>query len=225
MGIEKILGDWLKVIPRQELLSILRTLESEYRRKPICPEQGNVFRAFELCPYDRLRIILMGQDPYSQRGVATGLLFGNQRGTRDEDLSPSLQVVKEAVINFAVPHNCIIFDPTLESWARQGILLLNSALTVEMNRPGSHAMLWRPVISGLLRNLSCRNPGMMYVLFGEQARTFRPYINRTLNTVLEEKHPAWYARNSKRMPGTVFDQVSKYSEAVYGEPVIWCEEY
>ena len=92
--------------------------------------------------------------PYPQKGVATGILFGNKKEVLEEDLSPSLKIIKEAVINFEIPHNNIIFDQTLENWAKQGILMINSALTVEMNKIGSHVMLWRPFISKLLKNLS-----------------------------------------------------------------------
>ena len=94
---------------------------------------------------------------------ATGILFGNKADVPEDELSPSLKVVKEAAVNFEVPHNSIIFDQTLESWARQGILMINSALTVEMNKVGSHTMLWRPFISSLLKNISETNPGLIYV--------------------------------------------------------------
>ncbi len=163
--------------------------------------------------------------PYPQKGVATGILFGNKEGTRDEDLSPSLQIIKEAAINFEIPHNCIIFDPTLESWAKQGILMINSALTVEMNKVGSHVMLWRPFIASLLKNLSESETGIIYVLFGKQAQTFKPYINKQLNTVLEENHPAYFARIGEAMPHTVFEQISKLTKEMYGMPITWYQEY
>ena len=184
-----------------------------------------MFKAFEVCPYDKLKVVMLSQDPYPQKGVATGILFGNKEGTRNEDLSPSLQIVKEAAINFEIPHNCIIFDPTLESWAKQGILMINSALTVEMNKIGSHVMLWRPFIASLLKKLSENKTGIIYVLFGKQAQTFKPYINKQFNTVLEENHPAYFARTGKAMPHTVFEQISKLTKEMYGMPITWYQEY
>ena len=222
---EEYFGRWMGVIDKRELESILSKLGPEYKRKPICPAQNNVFKAFEVCPYDKLKVVMLGQDPYPQKGVATGILFGNKEGTRDEDLSPSLQIVKEAAINFEIPHNCIIFDPTLESWAKQGILMINSALTVEMNKVGSHVMLWRPFIASLLKNLSENETGIIYVLFGKQAQTFKPYINKQLNTVLEENHPAYFARTGEAMPHTVFEQISKLTKGIYGIPITWYQEY
>lgn len=225
MTLEEYFGRWMRVIDKRELESVLSKLGPEYKRKPICPAQSNVFKAFEACPYDKLKVVMLGQDPYPQKGVATGILFGNKEGTRDEDLSPSLQIIKEAAINFEIPHNCIIFDPTLESWAKQGILMINSALTVEMNKIGSHVMLWRPFIASLLKKLSENETGIIYVLFGEQAQTFKPYINKQFNTVLEENHPAYFARTGEAMPHTVFEQISKLTKGMYGMPITWYQEY
>lgn len=225
MTLEEYFGRWMRVTDKRELESVLSKLGPEYKRKPICPAQSNVFKAFEVCPYDKLKVVMLGQDPYPQKGVATGILFGNKEGTRDEDLSPSLQIIKEAAINFEIPHNCIIFDPTLESWAKQGILMINSALTVEMNKIGSHVMLWRPFIASLLKKLSENETGIIYVLFGKQAQTFKPYINKQFNTVLEENHPAYFARTGEAMPHTVFEQISKLTKGMYGMPITWYQEY
>ena len=225
MTLEEYFGGWMRVIDKRELESVLSKLGPEYKRKPICPAQNSVFKAFEVCPYDKLKVVMLGQDPFPQKGVATGILFGNKKGTRDEDLSPSLQIVKEAAINFEIPHNCIIFDPTLESWAKQGILMINSALTVEMNKIGSHVMLWRPFIASLLKKLSENKTGIIYVLFGKQAQTFKPYINKQFNIVLEENHPAYFARTGEAMPHTVFEQISKLTKEMYGMAISWYQEY
>lgn len=160
--------------------------------------------------------------PYPQKGVATGVLFGNKEGTAE--LSPSLEVVKESSINYEIPHFPIKFDITLESWAKQGILMLNSALTCEMNKVGSHVMLWRPFISKLLYNLSNSNSGLVYVLFGDQAQTFEPYINKGLNSVIKVHHPAYYARTHTKMPYRVFTELNKLVKSNYGVPFKWYDE-
>lgn len=163
--------------------------------------------------------------PYPQKGVATGILFGNNKEVTEENLSPSLQIIKEAAINFEIPHNCITFDPTLEDWAKQGILMINSALTVEMNKVGSHVMLWRPFISKLLKNLSDNNTAIVYVLFGRQAQTFKPYINGKTNHIIEIEHPAYFARTNTKMPYEVFSNVSNLVKGIYGVPIEWYKEY
>ena len=225
MKLEEYFGRWMRVIDKKELLAILSKLEVEYKRKPICPMQGDVFKAFKLCPYDDLKVVMLGQDPYPQKGVATGLLFGNKKEVDEENLSPSLQIVKEAAINLEIPHKSIIFDQTLESWAKQGILMINTALTVEMNRIGSHIMLWRPFVANLLKKLSENETGIIYVLFGKQAQTFKPYINKQFNIILEENHPAYFARTETKMSSTVFNQISKLTKDKYGIPITWYTEY
>lgn len=223
MTLKEYFGDWVRVIDINELQKITNIIGAI--TKPICPSIPNVFKAFELCPYNDLKVVLLGQDPYPQKDVATGILFGNNKNVTEEDLSPSLKIVKEAAINFEIPHNSIIFDQTLESWANQGVLMINSALTVEMNKVGSHTMLWRPFISKLLVNLSEWNTGIVYVLFGEQARTFKPYINSKTNIILMEKHPAYYARLNSRMPSTVFKEIKNITKDKYGKAIEFYQEY
>lgn len=225
MTVEDYFGDWIKVINKKELNIILNKLSKEYNTKIICPNQGNVFKAFKLCSYKDVKIVFVGQDPYPQKEVATGILFGNKKEVEDNHLSPSLQIIKEAVINYEIPHNNIIFDNTLESWAKQGILMLNSALTVEMNVIGSHTMLWRPFISSFLNKLSNTEPGIIYVLFGTQAQTFKPYINKQFNIILEENHPAYYSRMNTKMPSTIFKQLNKIVKDIYGISINWYTEY
>ena len=224
MTVGEYFRDWMKVIDRAELNNVMAKIGQEYRRKPICPAQPDVFKAFRLCPLKDLKIVMLGCDPYPQKGIATGILFGNNKETSNENLSPSLNVIKEAVINFEIPHYCITFDPTLESWAKQGILMLNSALTVEMNKVGSHVMIWRPFIIALLKHLSEYETGIIYVLFGRQAQTFKPYINKQFNDILEIEHPAYYARLNKRMPSELFVTISNMCKDKYGVPIKWYQE-
>lgn len=132
--------------------------------------------------------------PYPQKGIATGILFANKENTPEDKLSPSLRVIKNSFLRLLQnPEKDINFDPSLVYIAEQGVLMINSALTVEMSKPGSHSMIWRPFVSTLLRNLSNMNHNIIFVLFGSQARTFRPYINKE-NLCVELVHPAYYAR-------------------------------
>lgn len=220
MTLEEYFGDWIKVIDRKELNNIVLKLQ---RMKNYTPNMNSVFKAFELCRYNDMKVIFLGYDPYPQKGVATGILFGNSKETKEEDLSPSLKIVRDAAIDLHVSHNSIIFDQTLESWAKQGILMINSALTVEINKVGSHTMLWRPFISKLLRNISSINTGIIYVLFGRQAQTFKPYIGK-LNDIIEIEHPAYFARTNKEMPSEVFYKVNELLKNKYGSTIQYYQE-
>ena len=220
MAIEEYFGDWMKVIDKQELIKVVNKLKIMSKFTPAFPL---VFKAFELCKYNDLKVVMLGLDPYPQKNVATGILFGNNKDVSEENLSPSLKIVKEAVIDFEIPHNSIIFDQTLESWAKQGILMINSALTVEIGKVGSHSMLWRMFIAKLIKNISETNTGIIYILFGEQARTFKPYIGKN-NIVIEEKHPSYYARTNSRMPSRIFIELNQLIKLKYNEKIKFYEE-
>ena len=221
MTLNEYFKDWIKVIDKKILSDTLNTLSIEYKNNIVCPSQNDVFKVFQYCPYNELKIIILGQDPYPQKGIATGIAFGNSANSTD--ISPSLQVLKESVINFEVSHNCIIFDQTLEEWCKQGVFLLNSALTCKLNEPGSHSILWRPFISTLLTNICKYNTGIIYVLMGNQAKTFLPYINKKFNTVIETDHPAFCARRGTNLC-EVFKRVNTLLHQKYGESIIWYKE-
>lgn len=222
MQINEYFGDWLKVIDVQELNKVVTQLNVLGQTKPIVPAYKDIFKAFTLCSMHDCKIVMVGQDPYPQKGVATGVLFGNKEGTTE--LSPSLEVIKEAAINYEKPHPPIEFDVTLESWAKQGILMINSALTCEMNKVGSHTMLWRPFISTLLSNLSNLSPGLVYVLFGDQAQTFEPYINKRCNSIIKVHHPAYFARTNAKRPYWLFTELNKMMKDDYGISIKWYTE-
>lgn len=222
MTIEEYFGDWMKIIDKLEAMKIMGWLKT-VNPNTLCPALPNVFRAFKLCSLSNCKVVMVGMDPYPDKFMgktrATGVLFGNSKDVPEDKLSPSLQVVKESAINFEIPHNIITFDQTLESWAKQGILMINSALTCELNKVGSHANQWRPFISKLLKNLSNRETGIVYILFGRQAQTLKPYINEKHNDIIEVEHPAYFARTNKIMPYSVFEQMNNILYGRYGEKI------
>ena len=222
MTIDEYFGDWMKVLDRNETMKIMGWLRS-INQSTLCPSIKDVFKAFKLCPYNKCRVVFIGQDPYPQRGVAQGVLFGNSSDTPENKLSSSLQIIKESVINFEIPHNLITFDPTLESWAKQGILMINSALTTEVGKIGVHMMKWRPFMIAFLKQMSMINPGIIYVLFGSQAQILEPYISKN-NYVLKIEHPAYFARTNKKMPYHIWKDINKILYDLYGEKIEWFKE-
>lgn len=223
MTIDEYFGDWMKVLDRKETVKIMNWLKTT-DSSTLCPSIKNVFKAFKLCSYNECKVIFIGQDTFPQKGVAQGILFGNSSNTPEDKLSPSLKVVKESVINFDIPHNLITFDPTLESWAKQGILMLNSALTTEVGKVGIHTLKWRPFIGSFLKNMSEKNPGIIYVFFGSQAKSLNTYINNNNNYKLFIEHPAYYARLNKRMPSDIWYTVQKLVYNIYGTSIEWYKE-
>ena len=223
MTIDEYFGDWMKVLDRAETMKMMGWLKT-VNPNTLCPALPNVFRAFKLCQYSDCKVVFLSQDPYPQKGVATGILFGNSKDTPEDKLSPSLDVVKEAAINYEIPHNLLTFDNSLESWAKQGILMINSALTCEVNRVGSHTNVWRPFVSKLVKNLSNRETGIIYVLFGKDAQSLKPYINEKYNDIIEIQHPAYFARTKQKMPYSVFTRINELLYGRYGEKIEWYKE-
>ena len=225
MTIEEYFGDWSQII---DLNRVNRLVKSLKEMPDICPLHKDIFKAFHLCPLKNLRVLLLAMDPYNNKingkPVATGLAFANASDTPERLISPSLDILRESVIDFKRPHGTINFDKSLEKWEEQGVLLLNSALTCKVNQPGSHTLLWRPFIRDLLTNLSKHTTGIVYVLLGSDAKSFESYINKSFNHVLTEKHPAWYARDKTSMPSDIWRDINKILIGQNGYGIKWYQE-
>ena len=226
MTIQEYFGDWSKVVDLTEADKIIRKLSAS--KTVICPQLKDIFKAFRLCPLNSLRVVLLGLDPYNNikggKPVATGIAFANTSDTQEKDYSPSLEVLRESVINYTVPHRTVNFDPSLEKWEEQGVLLLNSALSCEVGRVGSHTLLWRPFIKSLLINLSKYHTGIVYVLMGTVAQSFEPYINKQFNHVIRIRHPSWYARQRQRMPSDIWEEINSILIGLNGSGIEWYKE-
>lgn len=227
MTIEEYFGEWSKVIDLKEAERILKKLVTY---PIICPNLKDIFKAFHLCPYNSLRVVILGQDPYnnlnsvSKEPVATGIAFANKPDTPINNLSPSLTVLRESVIDFSIPHKTINFDCSLEKWETQGVLMLNSALSCELGKAGSHTLLWRPFIKSLLSKLSSNLTGIVYVLMGTDAQSFEPYINTRFNHVIRIRHPSWYARTRTNMPSDIWNQINSILIGQNGYGIEWFQE-
>ena len=223
MTIQEYFGDWSKVVDLKEADRIMKKLSAS--KTVIYPQLKDIFKAFRLCPYNSLRVVIISQDPYHQKGVATGIAFANSHDTSESKYSPSLEVLRESVIDYTIPHRRVIFEPDLEKWEEQGVLLLNSALSCEMGRVGSHILLWRPFITSFLTNLSKCSTGIVYVLMGSQAQALEPYINKSFNYVIRIRHPSYYARTKTRMPSDIWKQIDNILISQNGYGIEWYKEY
>lgn len=218
-------NDWDNLFDTTKLSIAFSKIKQESKLHIICPSFSDTFNAFKLCSLSSVKVVILGQDPYPQLGTATGLAFGNHKETDEDNLSQSLKIIKEAVINYEVPHNCITFDHTLESWAKQGVLLLNTSLTCNAGVSNSHVMIWRPFITNLISKISESDTGIVFILLGKQAQTFIPYISKRFNYILTCEHPAYFARSNSKMPNTVFTEANKILKLIYGTEIKWYHEY
>lgn len=221
MTLHEYFGDWLHYIDQKELENVMAFLR---KQDSFYPAHKDVFRAFRLCSARSTVAVFLGQDPYPQKGMATGILFGNPASIPDEKISPSLKVIRDSVMEYDMPHPERTFDVTLESWANQGLLMLNTALSVSPGKPGSHSLQWRLFMHKLLSSFSLYNTGMTYVLFGKQAQSFKASISPLSGDIFEVSHPANVARNAECYPSNLFHDIHKSIMDKTGQDMQWFNE-
>lgn len=181
------------VLSSSKMLETKAFLQNERKTKNIYPEGIDTFKAFELCPFEKTRVIIIGQDPYHTKGTAHGLAFS----TKQEQRPPSLEVIFKEIykdLNIQYYYNKFYeeFFPTndLTKWAQNGFLLLNSSLTVEEGKPGSHSHLgWDMVIKQAIEGLNQKEKMVIFLLWGNEAKKFKEHIN-TKHAVFTANHPA-----------------------------------
>ena len=151
MNVQEQVGDWYSILGPMFKSDYFKQLIKQHRKNvttsKVYPERGKTFRAFELCPLNSVKVVILGQDPYHD-GSATGLAFANDGKGR---VSPSLRNVIQTVKN---DFGDVDVNPNLESWAKQGVLLLNTALTVQKGMPASHIDMWMPFTRDIITKLS-----------------------------------------------------------------------
>jgi uracil-DNA glycosylase len=199
-----------------DILIKLYTLSQENKR--FTPPLKHVFRAFEECPYNKLQVVIIGQDPYPTLDVADGIAFSCSNTNK---LQPSLKFILQEV-DRTVYHNHVISEELdLKRWSNQGILMLNTALTVEVNKIGSHYDIWKPFTAYLLDWLNNYNPGLIYVYMGKKAEE---WSDLTTNTEYKffVKHPASAAYNgSKWDSDDIFNKISSIVTNTTGNIITW----
>ena len=161
-------------------------VRQEYQTTPCYPPGQLIFNAFNLCPFDKVKVVIIGQDPYHEPGQAHGLSFSVQKGVA---LPPSLvNIYKEIEQDVGTP---MPTDGDLTRWAEQGVLLLNATLTVRAHQANSHALLgWRNFTDAAILALAAQREHIVYMLWGSFARSKAYMINRQRNLVLESVHPS-----------------------------------
>ena len=177
-----------------------------------------VFRAFEECPYDSLQVVIVGQDPYPQLGVADGVAFSC---SNTDKLQPSLRFILDEVNRTVYNGHPESTDVNLTRWSNQGILMLNTALTVEVGKIGSHYDIWKPFTAYLLDWLNNYNSGLVYVYIGKKAEEWS-VLTGDNNHKFAVKHPASAAYNGSKWDSLdVFNKISKLVESINGNKIIW----
>lgn len=209
-----VLGEELA---RPYFRDLMRFVDLERRAGAVYPSLGDLFAAFHLTPYEKVKVVILGQDPYHQPGQANGLCFSVPRDVLR--LPPSLRNIHAAMARdgFTPPSHGDLTD-----WARQGVLLLNTALTVRDSEANSHAMQWREFTDAVITKLSDRQSPAVFVLWGKSAQSKRDLIDEDRHEVVTAPHPAARGRfqTDFREAGT-FTEVNRRLKELEMAPIEW----
>ncbi|MBR5253552.1 MAG: uracil-DNA glycosylase [Bacteroidales bacterium] len=186
----KIEEGWKKELSsefeKEYFLELRNFIHQEYSTKIVYPQAKNVFAAFDLCPFDSVRVVIIGQDPYHEPNQAHGLCFSVQEGCI---LPPSLRnIYKEIEQDLGKPMKS---SGDLTRWAKQGVLLLNATLTVEAHKAGSHQNRgWERFTDRVISILSEKKENLVFILWGSYAQQKGKYIDVNKHLVLKAVHPS-----------------------------------
>lgn len=174
---------------------LLWVTKKSYENMTVHPLKEDIFRAFRLTPYEDVRVVIVGQDPYPNKR-ASGLAFGNEEEFAQFKLSPSLEKIHSCIERTVYKGLKLDFDPTLVNWGQQGVLLLNSALTVEEGKVGSHSVRWRKFVRDVIKTINDNKSGVFFLFLGAVAKEFMPYVNPRTNYAYSYFHPAFACRQN-----------------------------
>ena len=201
--------------PYFELLT--NFVRNAYRTTQCFPPAGQIFRAFDLCPFNRVRVVTIGQDPYHDFNQAHGLCFSVQDGVR---VPPSLEnIYKELNRDLGKP---IPASGNLTHWAEQGVLLLNATLTVEAHRAGSHqGKGWEELTDAAIQALNNQRENVVFMLWGSYAQRKGQFIDRRRHLVLTAVHPSPLSAYRGFIGCGHFSQANAYLQQHGQTPINW----
>ena len=217
----RIAEDWKEILSEEfskpyfeELVAFVK---QEYASGMVYPAGRNIFRAFDKCPFERLKVVIIGQDPYHGEGQANGLCFSVNEGV---PFPPSLQnILKEVFDDVGKP---VPASGELDRWAEQGVLLLNSVLTVRAQSAASHAGRgWEQFTDAVVRAIAERKQGVVYMLWGNYAQRKGAIADPMKNLILKAVHPSPLSAYRGFFGCRHFSATNAYLVSQGKEPIEW----
>lgn len=193
-------------------------VRQEYLNQTIYPNPKDVFRAFDMCPFNSVRVVVLGQDPYHGPKQANGLCFAVHEGIT---IPPSLRnMFKEIRSDLGIEPD--LQNGDLSRWAKQGILLLNATLTVRAETPGSHQKKgWEEFTDAAIKKLSDDRSGLVFILWGNYAKKKGAFIDRSKHLVLESAHPSPFSAHDGFFGNKHFSQTNEYLKKHGSAEIDW----
>ncbi|SRR5690606_21170238 len=219
----KINASWKEVLKQEfeksyfiELAGFLKVEKA--MGKVIYPPGSLIFNAFELTPFDKVKVVILGQDPYHGKGQAHGLSFSVMKGVKPP---PSLQnIFREIASDLGIQFSGTYGD--LSHWARQGVLLLNASLTVREGEPMSHSKIgWEQFTDAVIKTVSAQKENVVFMLWGRFAQEKQALIDATKHLILKAAHPSPFSAYNGFMGCKHFSKANDYLVKNGKEPIDW----
>ena len=218
----KIETSWKKVLQKEfdekYFGELTEFVKSEYKKSTVYPMAKFIFNAFELTPFDKVKVVILGQDPYHGPNQANGLAFSVNDGI---SLPPSLvNIYKE--IESDLGQKTANKNGNLENWAKQGVLMLNATLTVRAAQAGSHQNKgWEKFTDGVIKILSEQKEGLVFILWGAYAQKKGAVIDESKHLVIKSAHPSPLSAYNGFFGSKPFSQTNTYLIFNNKKPIVW----
>jgi len=214
-------NDWdivlTEEVSKEYFIKLLDFIKQEYEEKTIYPKQTEIFKAFRNTSYKDTKVVILGQDPYHGINQAEGLSFSVKVGIQKP---PSLQnIFKElnSDLGYDIPNH-----GSLVSWTEKGVLLLNTVLTVEANKPASHKDLgWEKFTDEVIKKVNEKNTPVVFILWGNFARSKKSLINNPIHYIVESPHPSPFSAYNGFFGSKPFSKTNNFLISKNLEPIDW----
>lgn len=210
--------DFIKSEKNKPYFDQLETfLDKEYKTKTIFPKKSDIFNCFDLTSLEKVRVVIIGQDPYHQKNQSHGLCFSVLNGNKTP---PSLRnIFNELERDLSIDHRK---NTDLSGWARQGVLLLNKVLTVEESKPNSHANQgWEIFTDNVIKKLNLSKKPIVFLLWGAYAQKAKSLISNNQHYILESSHPSPLAAYHSFNNSQPFSKINKILVNEGHKPIDW----
>jgi len=216
-----IANDWLKVLHdefrKPYYKKLFERVKQEYDRGPVYPPSEDIFNAFHLTPYEQVKVVILGQDPYHEPGQAHGLCFSVKPGVT---APPSLVNIYQELhddLGCSIPNNGY-----LEKWARQGVLMLNTVLTVRAHQANSlRGIGWEEFTDAAIKSLNAADRPIVFILWGRPAQNKKVMLNNPQHMILEAPHPSPLSAYRGFFGSKPFSQTNRFLTEKGLEPLDW----
>ncbi len=217
----KIENSWKNLLApefeKEYFLKLTQFVKNEYTSFPVYPKGSQIFNAFDICPFEKVKVVILGQDPYHEPGQAHGLCFSVPENT---SFPPSLQNIFKEI------RNDMGFEPIksgdLTRWSEQGVLLLNSTLTVRAHIAGSHQNKgWESFTDSVIHKLAENRQGLVFILWGSYAQKKGGFIDETKHLVLKSVHPSPLSAHRGFFGNHQFSKTNEWLISKGLEPIDW----